>query len=98
MEGSVQTIAFKSTILDTELDLQLYIPPNYHENIAYHIAITGDGQDFFKLGKIDQQMETFILEESALTRSLLAFLTQEFQRAAYGMLRLENKKMTTFAF
>ncbi|GAK00940.1 esterase family protein [Geomicrobium sp. JCM 19055] len=64
MDGTVETLHLQSNLLDHEFDLHVYIPPNYHENFSYNLIITGDGQDFFKLGKVDQKVEHFILEDS----------------------------------
>ncbi|MBB6448503.1 enterochelin esterase family protein [Geomicrobium halophilum] len=64
MDGEIRSLTFSSSILDTEFELFVYIPPNYHDGVAYHLAIAQDGQDYFKLGKIGRKIETLILDEA----------------------------------
>ncbi|QQK76901.1 esterase family protein [Salicibibacter cibarius] len=64
MDGETRSLTFTSTILDHEFDLYVYIPPNYHESISYHLMIAQDGQDAFRLGKIGRNVESMILEEA----------------------------------
>ncbi|WP_160112430.1 alpha/beta hydrolase [Salicibibacter kimchii] len=64
MEGERRSLTFTSNILDQAFDLYVYIPPNYHESISYHLMIAQDGQDAFRLGKIDRNVEKMILEEA----------------------------------
>ncbi|SDI53900.1 alpha/beta hydrolase [Natribacillus halophilus] len=64
MDGDIRSLPFKSDILNTEFDLHVYLPPNYHESISYHLAVAQDGQDFFRLGKIGRKIEDMILEEA----------------------------------
>ncbi|GAK04329.1 putative acetyl esterase YjcH [Geomicrobium sp. JCM 19037] len=65
MEGHTCIEEFTSHILNHTFPLHVYIPPNYSEQYPCQVAITGDGQDFFKLGKIAEKMEDLILEEGA---------------------------------
>ncbi|QDI90858.1 esterase family protein [Salicibibacter halophilus] len=64
MDGETRTLTFTSTILDHEFELSVYIPPNYHESVSYHLLIAQDGQDAFRLGKIDKHVESMIMEEA----------------------------------
>ncbi|WP_313891481.1 esterase family protein [Psychrobacillus sp.] len=52
--GVVQDLTLFSNALQEEMQLLIYLPPNYSPLYKYSILIASDGKDYFQLGRISR--------------------------------------------
>ena len=52
--GTVQDLTFFSEALQEEMQLLIYLPPNYSPLYKYSVLIASDGKDYFQLGRISR--------------------------------------------
>lgn len=52
--GTVQDTTFYSETLQEEMQLLIYLPPNYSPLYKYSVLIASDGKDYFQLGRISR--------------------------------------------
>ena len=60
LQGTLQDVVIQSHYLNDEIQLLLYLPPNYTPLSSYDLLICQDGKDYFQLGRIPRQMEALI--------------------------------------
>lgn len=51
-QGTIKEIMFYSNALNEEIQLLVYLPPNYSDLYKYQLLIAQDGKDYFQLGRI----------------------------------------------
>ncbi|MCY8785726.1 esterase family protein [Bacillus spizizenii] len=68
--GTVQEKKFFSKELNEEMTLLVYLPSNYSPLYKYHVIITQDGHDYFRLGRIGRQVEE-LLSKREIDRSII---------------------------
>lgn len=52
--GTVQDLNLFSNALQEEMQLLIYLPPNYSPLYKYSVLIASDGKDYFQLGRISR--------------------------------------------
>ncbi|MER2007966.1 MAG: alpha/beta hydrolase-fold protein [Psychrobacillus sp.] len=52
--GTLQDTTIYSKALDEEIQLLIYLPPNYSPLYKYSVLIASDGKDYFQLGRISR--------------------------------------------
>lgn len=67
MNGTTERITLHSDILDHTFELYVYLPAHYNPLYTYHLALTQDGRDYFRLGKIAEHIETAMDEGARQT-------------------------------
>ena len=62
--GTIQDISFFSEALQEEMQLLIYLPPNYSPLYKYSVLIASDGKDYFQLGRISRIADELYQEEA----------------------------------
>ncbi|WP_419961434.1 alpha/beta hydrolase [Psychrobacillus sp. BM2] len=63
-KGSIQDITLFSEALQEEMQLLIYLPPNYSPLYKYSVLIASDGKDYFQLGRISRVADELYEEEA----------------------------------
>ena len=63
-KGTIQDISFFSEALQEEMQLLIYLPPNYSPLYKYSVLIASDGKDYFQLGRISRMADELYEEEA----------------------------------
>ncbi|OLO35896.1 hypothetical protein BTR23_16250 [Alkalihalophilus pseudofirmus] len=58
--GTIREEQIYSQYLKKEMQILIYLPPNYSPLYSYHLLIAQDGRDYFQLGRIARQAEEMI--------------------------------------
>ena len=59
--GSIETLQWKSEQLDTEREVQIYLPPGYGEGDGrYPLLVVNDGDQALSLGEMDKSLDNLI--------------------------------------
>ena len=53
-KGVVQDLTLFSEALQEEMQLLIYLPPNYSPLYKYTVLIANDGKDYFQLGRVSR--------------------------------------------
>jgi enterochelin esterase-like enzyme len=62
-KGRTEEQTIYSEILEEEITLMVYLPPNYSTFRTYPVLIAQDGKDYFQFGRIASTTDRFINEE-----------------------------------
>ena len=64
--GSIETLQWKSELLDNEREVQVYLPPGYGEGDSrYPLLVVNDGGQALSLGEMDKSLDNLIGETVA---------------------------------
>ena len=63
-KGTIQDISFFSEALQEDMQLLIYLPPNYSPLYKYSVLIASDGKDYFQLGRISRVADELFAEEA----------------------------------
>lgn len=63
-KGTIQDITLFSEALQEEMQLLIYLPPNYSALYKYSVLIASDGKDYFQLGRISRVADDLYEEEA----------------------------------
>ena len=64
--GSIETVQWKSELLDNEREVQIYLPPGYGESDKrYPLLIVNDGEKALSIGGMDRSLDNLIGETVA---------------------------------
>jgi enterochelin esterase-like enzyme len=61
-KGTIKELTLKSSELDEEIQLLVYLPANFSPLYKYSLLITQDGRDYFQLGRIGRLADEFLYE------------------------------------
>ncbi|WP_409304694.1 alpha/beta hydrolase [Peribacillus sp. SCS-155] len=61
--GTIKEYTFQSKELAEEVDLLVYLPPNFSSLYKYSLLIAQDGRDYFQLGRIGRILDELVLEQ-----------------------------------
>src|SRR3954454_22826740 len=63
-KGVIQDITFFSEVLQEDMQLLIYLPPNYSPLYKYSVLIASDGKDYFQLGRLSRVADELYEEEA----------------------------------
>ncbi|QUG40888.1 esterase family protein [Psychrobacillus sp. INOP01] len=63
-KGTIEDITLFSEALQEEMQLLIYLPPNYSALYKYSVLIASDGKDYFQLGRISRVADDLYEEEA----------------------------------
>lgn len=69
-KGTIQDLTFFSNVLQEEMQLLIYLPPNYSPLYKYSVLIASDGKDYFQLGRITRVADA-LYDESAIENLII---------------------------
>ncbi|MEK5214892.1 alpha/beta hydrolase [Psychrobacillus sp. FSL H8-0487] len=69
-KGTIQDISLFSEALQEEMQLLIYLPPNYSPLYKYSVLIASDGKDYFQLGRISRMADE-LYEEQAIENIII---------------------------
>jgi enterochelin esterase-like enzyme len=61
-KGTIKELTLKSSELDEEIQLLVYLPANFSPLYKYSLLIAQDGRDYFQLGRIGRLADEFLYE------------------------------------
>ena len=63
LKGTIQDLLFYSYELKEDINLLVYKPANFSPLYKYHLLITADGEDYFKLGRMARLCDDLLSEK-----------------------------------
>ena len=69
-KGTIQDLTFFSEALQEDMQLLIYLPPNYSPLYKYTVLIASDGKDYFQLGRISRVADE-LYEEQAIENLII---------------------------